>query len=521
MPNADTLAVHLAHGRELRLEDRLEEALPEFEAALRLDSQCARAHAGHGATLARLGHTGRAFEAYWEALHLQPVQPNIYGALAQMYREEGHAESAVDCLRQAVAQAPGDELLRSNFLYMLNFDPRASPAEIFREHCEFGRYFEALEEAPPARWRPKRRLSIGYVSGDFRDHPVSYFFEPLLEHHRRDAFQITLYSSTPNPDFLSERLQNLADRWHDASEESDEELARIIRRDGIDILVDLSSHTSIARPGTFARKPAPVQVNYLGYPNTSGLPAIDYRITDEWADPPGLTERWHMEKLVRLPGGFLCFRVPDDSPAVGKAPCLHGEAITFGSCSKPAKWNRGVIEAWAAILRQTADARLLLHHSTACNPAGILESFFSHGISPDRIDTAGAIDWKDHWSWFHQVDLALDPFPYNGTTASCETLWMGVPFITLAGRTHVERVGASLLTRIGLESLVARNVEEYIALAVRLAAGRPSLASLRVGMRRRMRNSTLLDGAAFTRHLESAYRKMWTEAGVRDRVGAA
>jgi protein O-GlcNAc transferase len=513
MPLADALSAHLERGRELRLDGRLEDALLEFEAALRLDACCARAHAGHGATLALLGATGDAIASYWESLQLQPAQPRIYAALAQMYLDAARPEYAVDCFRQAVALAPEDEILRSHFVYALNFDHRASPAEIFREHCEFGRHFDA-PDVPPVRWRAKRKLRIGYVSGDFRDHPVSYFFEPLLEHHRRDLFEISLYSSTAKPDFLSRRLRKRADRWREVAEASDQELAQTIRRDRIDILVDLSGHTSIARPGAFARKPAPVQVNYLGYPNTTGLPAIDYRITDRWADPPGLTERWHTEKLVRMPGGFVCYRIPDDSPAPGKPPCLRGGPVTFGSCSKPPKWNRVVIEAWAAILRRTPDSRLLLHHSTACNPAGVLESFFSHGISPDRIGMVGAIPWEEHWKWFHQVDVGLDPFPYNGTTASCETLWMGVPFVTHAGTTHVERVGASLLTRIGLEDLVGRSVEEYIALAVGLAADRPRLARLRAGMRRRMRNSTLLDGARFTREMEDAFREMWAEAGI-------
>lgn len=521
MSKDDTLTVHLERGRELRLEGRLEEALQTFVAALRQDAGCARAHAGYGGTLARLGQSARAIEAYWESLRLQPTQPaqatqaKIYGALASLYMEQGRAESAADCLRQAVAQAPDDEILRSNLLYSLNFDSRASPEEVFHEHCEFGKRFNQLTEGvtATARSRPKRSLKIGYVSGDFCDHPVSYSFEPILENHRRRAFQITLYSSTPKPDFQTTRLRRLADRWRNVRAASDEELAAMVRRDRIDILVDLTGHTSIARLGTFARKPAPVQVNFQGYPNTSGLAAMDYRITDEWADPPGMTERWHTERLVRLPGGFLCFRPQESPPAVGKPPCLKGRPITFGSCSKPLKWTRVAIEAWAAILRRAPGSRLMLHHSTADGTqARVLEAFFSHGISPHRIGFAGALDWSAHWEWFQQVDLALDPFPYNGTTGSCETLWMGVPFIALAGRTHVARVGVSLLTRIGLERLIARDVEEYIEMAVRLAADRPALQSLRSGMRRRMRRSTLINGAAFTRGLEDAYRKMWADA---------
>jgi protein O-GlcNAc transferase len=516
MPPDNAQAVHLELGRKLRLENRLEEALPHFEAALGLDPESARAHAGYGATLARLGQPARAMEAYLEALRIQPIQPRVYGALATMYLAEGRVDSAADCFREAVAQAPDDEILRSNLLYALNFDNRTSPEEVFREHCEFGKRFSGMAGAPP-QWRPKRVLKIGYVSADFCDHAVSYNFWPVLENHRRSAFEITLYSSTPKPDFLTQRLRRLACLWRDVRKVSDDDLARMVRREGIDILVDLAGHTSIARLGTFARKPAPVQVNFLGYPNTSGLTAMDYRITDEWADPPGMTERWHTEKLVRLPRGFLCFRPEASAPTVAKSPCLSG-TITFGSCSKPAKWNNAVIRTWAAILRQVPDSRLLLHHSTTGSAQTcVLEEFFSHGIAPNRIGISGALDWRAHWEWFHQVDVALDPFPYNGTAGSCETLWMGVPFVALAGRTHVARVGVSLLTRIGLERLVARDEEEYVALAVQLCGDREALAGLRSGMRRRLRSSTLLDGRAFTRGLEDAYRQMWDDAGAPQR----
>ena len=517
MSKRHSVTTHLERGRELRLENRLEEALSHFEVVLQLDPTCARAHAGYGATLARLGHRSRAIEVYWESLRLQPVQPRIYGALANMYLEDGRADSAADCLRQAVAQAPDDEILRSNLLYTLNFDSRTSPDDVFHEHCEFGRRLGGTPTTAP-QWRPKRSLKIGYVSGDFCDHAVAYSIWPVLQNHRRSAFEITLYSSTPNPDVITRHLRRLGCRWRDVRKASDEELAQIVRRDGIDILVDLAGHTSIARLGTFARKPATVQVNFQGYPNTSGLSAMDYRITDEWADPPGTTERWHTERLVRLPGGFLCFRPEATAPAVAKPPCLSTGIVTFGSCSKPPKWNDAVIRTWAAILRQVPDSRLLLHHSTSGGAqTRVLEAFFSHGIAPNRIGISGALDWNAHWEWFHQVDVALDPFPYNGTTGSCETLWMGIPFVALAGRTHVARVGVSLLTRIGLERLVARDEEEYIALAVGLAADREALTALRSGMRRRMQSSTLVDGRRFTRGLEDAYRTMWARAGSLER----
>ena len=518
----DALARHLKQGRALRLQNRLEAARRQFEAALRLDPTSARAHAGYGATLARLGEIPRALAAYWESLRLDPDQPRIYGALGNVYLNQGRSQLAVDCLRQAVSQSPDDEVLRSNLLYSLNLDDRATPSEVFREHAEFGNRLRALA-GPKPPWRPRRVLRIGYVSGDFCEHVVTYAVEPVLENHRRSLFEITLYSSTPRPDSITRRLRRFASHWRDVRKLSDEQLARIIRRDGIDILVDLGGHTSIARLGTFARRAAPVQVNFQGYPNTSGLATMDYRITDEWADPPGLTDQWYTEKLVRLPGGFFCLCPEPGAPDVSKPACLDGRPVTFGSCSKPAKWSPSTIRTWAAILRGVPESRLLLHHSaTGDAQTRVLEEFALYGISPHRIALTGPVSWKAHWEWFHQVDIALDPFPYNGTTGSCETLWMGVPFVALAGRTHAARVGVSILSRIGLECLVARDESAYAALAIRLAGDREQLATLRAGMRDRLLASTLFDCRRFTRGLEAAYREMWEEtgreAGLRSKV---
>jgi predicted O-linked N-acetylglucosamine transferase (SPINDLY family) len=499
----------LDRGRELRLEGRLDEALDCFVESLRLDPACARAHAGYGATLAKMGHYHMAMEAYWQCLRLQQLNPRVYAALADLYLQCGRAEPAVDCFRQAVLQAPTDENTHGNLLYTLNFDSRCSPEDIFREHLKYGGLHGSMPSLPPPTRRRKGPIRIGYTSGDFCNHAVVNFFEPILNHHRRDLFEITLYSSTPNPDFVSERLQKPGHAWRDVSATSDEDMADIVRRDGIDILVDLSGHTSVARLGVFGRRPAPVQVNYLGYPNTTGLAAMDYRITDAWADPPGMTEQWHTERLVRLPRGFLCYQPPEGASEVSEAPCIRAGSVTFGSFSKPLKWSARAIEAWAAILRRVPDSRLLLHQYRA-GPGSpcVFESFLSLGVSPHRIQISGSLDGSDHWDWFHQVDLALDPFPYNGTTASCETLWMGVPLVTLAGCSHVSRVGASLLTRLGLDALIARTPEEYVELAAALAATPLRLSDLRAGMRARMLGSTLMDGPGFTRDLEAAYQEL-------------
>ena len=519
--SAESAIALLDRGRELRLEGRLSEAVECFENALRLDPACARAHAGYAATLGRLGRHTQAIASYWEALRLDPGNPRIWAALGNRYLEQGRAELAVDCYRQALSFDPNDELTRAVLLFALHCDPRRAPEEIFRAHCEYGARHGLPPRLPPAPLATGGRLRIGYLSGDFYTHPVSSFFEPILAHHSRADFDIFLYSNTAQEDEVTARLRHLAGDWpwRDITGLSDDEAAQTVRADAIDILVDLSGHTMGSRLAVLARKPAPVQATYLGYPNTTGIPAIDFRFTDAVADPPGLADRLHTERLVRLPRGFLCFARPQGAPEVGPPPFVRAGAIAFGSCSKALKWNSEVVRVWAAILRRTPGSRLLLHHSTSDRDGtrtNLLEQFFTHGVSPDRIEILGGVDWRRHWEWFHRVDLALDPFPYNGTMGTCEALWMGVPVIALEGRTHVSRVGVSLLTGLHLEHLLAATPEEYIEKTVRLAAAPAELAHLRAGMRERMARAPLMDGAGFTRHLEEAYRWMWGRALARD-----
>jgi predicted O-linked N-acetylglucosamine transferase (SPINDLY family) len=287
----------------------------------------------------------------------------------------------------------------------------------------------------------------------------------------------------------------------------------MVRQDNIDILVDLSGHTGTNRLPVFARKPAPVQVTYLGYPNTTGLSTIDYRLTDAWADPPGKTERWHTETLIRLPHGFLCYRPPNATPAVAPPPVQANGHITFGSFNSLVKTTPAVVACWAHILQQVPDARLVIKNKSFRDPsvcARYQGLFAEHGIAPERLELVGWIDnLNNHLELYHRLDIALDPFPYNGTTTTCEALWMGVPVITLAGHTHAGRVGVSLLSRLDLTDLIAGDPDDYTQRAVRLAQDRATLARLRPRLRPRLQASSLCDGPAFARDVEAAYREMW------------
>jgi predicted O-linked N-acetylglucosamine transferase (SPINDLY family) len=356
-------------------------------------------------------------------------------------------------------------------------------------------------------------LRVGYVSADFRQHSVAFFIEPVIEAHDRRGFEVICYSNVAWPDAVTMRMRKLADQWRDIARRCDEDVAEQIRRDGVDILVDLAGHTDGNRLLVFARKPAPVQVTYLGYPDTTGLRTMDYRLTDAYADPPGETEPYHSEELVRLARCFLCYRPATESPEVGELPALAAGTVTFGSFNSFAKVTEEVMGAWSRILLAVPESRLVLKakglgQAEARERAG--EVFERHGIAPQRVEMTGQSEsFVEHLRAYQCVDIALDTFPYNGTTTTCEALWMGVPVITLAGRSHVWRVGMSLLSNAGLPELIAATLDDYVAAAARLAGDVDGLRQMRRGLRQRLGASALTDAAGFTRRLEEAYRGIW------------
>jgi protein O-GlcNAc transferase len=313
-------------------------------------------------------------------------------------------------------------------------------------------------------------------------------------------------------DWMTERLRACADGWQNVVGWTDERVADKIREDKIDILVDLAGHTAGNRLRVFARKPAPVQVSYLGYPGSTGLSEMDYRLTDSFADPPGKTESLHSEKLWRLPVCNWCFSGFDDSPAVGPLPAEAG-SICFGTFNNFAKASPAVMDLWAAILTAMPSSRLIIK-SQGLGERGVSERihqlFESRGVQADRLEIRGhEPNPVSHLDAYNQMDIALDTFPYHGTTTTCEALWMGVPVITLAGQTHVSRVGVSLLNSVGLPELIAQSPEEYVSIAIRLAKDLPRLAELHRTLRQRMQASPLMDAPRFAGDIEAAYRQMW------------
>jgi predicted O-linked N-acetylglucosamine transferase (SPINDLY family) len=332
----------------------------------------------------------------------------------------------------------------------------------------------------------------------------------VIESHDRSKFFVIGYSSFVTPDEVTDAIRARCDAWRDITNLDDERAAALIREDRIDVLVDLGGHTN-SRLLLFARRPAPAQATWIGYPNTTGLRQIDYRITDAIADPPGEADALHTEKLLRLPDGFLCYRPPDEAPATDRAD----GPVTFASFNNFSKVTPRAIDAWAEILRQVPQARLMLKAKGLNEPVmqeRARESFVSRGIDAQRVEVSRQQpSRREHFEQYRSVDVALDTFPYNGTTTTCDALWMGVPVVSLAGRTHVSRVGASLLARVGLNELVAGSVDAYVGAAVELARDSTRLHALRSELRDRMKRSTLTDAVRFTRAYEESLRTAWAQ----------
>ena len=502
-------------GNALRDQGKLDEAAAACRDAIRIAPNFAVAHCNLGTVLFAQGKYGEAVAAHRQAIRIDPdfvgAQSNIGAALSA----QGRIPEAIAAYRHATRLRPDFASASSNLLLCLNYDERVSAAALFDAHRDWADRHGRMEPRPAAHANDRsaeRRLKVGYVSPDFRSHSVAHFLEPLLRGHDRKVVEVFCYADVNVPDARTERFKQLADRWVGAVGMSDEALAERIRRDGIDILVDLAGHTANSRLPVFARKPAPVQVTWLGYPNTTGLKAIDYRLVDAVTDPEGQADAFASETLVRLPGGFLCYEGPAHAPEPADPPCLAGATVTFGSFNNVAKLSGMNLDAWAALLARLPAARLFLKAKAFADPAtraSFLERLGNCGVAAHRVDFAAFVPEAEHLASYGRVDIALDPFPYNGTTTTCEASWMGVPVVTLRGDRHAGRVGASLLTQFGLTDLIAGSVDEYVEIAAALAGDPARLAELRHSLRPRMAASPLCDAPAFARKIEAAYRTMW------------
>jgi protein O-GlcNAc transferase len=527
---------------------RLQDAARLLDRAVAVDSEFEQATLLNGIVHERIGETRLAADLYRRASEISPRNRDALMGLAMTQKKLGNLEDAyaavqrslsivpddaeacalnglievklglvakgVESLRKAVELEPGSASFHSFLLFNLNYLPDISQAELVGEHLKYGARFRVAE--PPQRTRTKtalarhRRLNIGYVSGDLREHVVARFLAPILAHHDKSRYRVVAYCNNGASDAMTEALRRCVDQWRDIEKMSDDEVVKMVDGDHIDILVDLAGHTTNNRLQVFARKPAAVQATWLGYLNTTGLAAMDYQICDAYTNPPDEGLQGRVEEPARMPACQWCMPKVDDLPPENSLPMLSKGHVTFGSFNNLAKVNDRVVEVWAAILRELPDAKLIVFGVPSSRAEDQMRTMFgASGVDAGRLDLRTLSDRRTYNLGYHEVDIALDPFPYNGGTTSFDSLAMGVPFITLAGDRPMARGGLSILMNVGLPELVANSPAQYVAIARALATDQPRLQMLRAGLRSRLAQSPPGDVARFTRDLEALYRTWW------------
>lgn len=447
--------------------------------------------------------------------------------LARLYRDSGFVDKALSFFARVAEMRPDDPMAGTAVLFQQQFVPHDRARQLER-HAEWGRRFAggdpgwAGDDADGGRTDPDRRLRIGYVSADFNLSSALNFIEPLLANRQTAQFEVVCYYSSKREDRGTRRLRALADDWCDVTDLDDVALCRRVRADRIDILVDLNGHTRGNRLTAFAHRPAPVQVSYLGYGATTGVPAMDWRLTDAHVDPPG-NEAFYLERLFRLPNCMWCFVPSTDAPEVGALPAGASAGITFGSFNQIAKLSDRILATWARILALVPDSRLMV---VGVRPGAgrrrIVEALAAGGVEERRVTLVDRVSFPRYLALHGQTDIALDSFPYGGGATTCNALWMGVPVLTLSGDETMARSGASLLGTVGMADWIAGSDEEYAGKAREFAARRDLLADLRGSLRERLRKSVLCDATGFMREVEAGYRAMWRDwCARRERVAEA
>jgi predicted O-linked N-acetylglucosamine transferase (SPINDLY family) len=511
----DMVGAHANLGNALKAQGRLDEAIAAYNHAIALRPVVAELHSNLGLAFWQGGRLDEAVIAFNRAIALRPELAEAHGNLGNVYRDQGRHDEALSCFRKAIDLDPECVLTASNLLVTLHYHPDHDAQALLNAHHAWARRFAgplAAQIRPHDNDRtPDRRLKVGLISPDLRAHPVGRSLLPWFAARDRGQIEIVCYSDVRCADAITRQLQALADRWHQTAGLSDAHLAEQIRSDRIDILVDPTLHTADNRMLVFARKPAPIQLTMLGPPTTTGLDTMDYRLTDPFLDPPGATEDDYTERSIRLPHCFWSYLPPDENeaPPVGALPARENGFVTFGCLNQFAKVSAPALELWIRILQVVPTARLLIQ----AHPGGYLDPVRTclerGGITGDRVIFAANLPRHQYFQRYSMLDLSLDPFPYGGHTSTLDSLWMGVPVITLAGRTAMGRGCVSLLSNAGLPEFIARTPEEYVDLAVRWAGDLTALAALRATLRERLLASPMLDGRRFAADVEAIFRQVW------------
>lgn len=510
----DFVEAHSNLGIILRDLGRLDEAEASYRRELKIEPDAAVAHSNLGGVLQDLGRLDEAEASCRRALEIEPnyakAHINLGGSLQHMNR----LDEAEASYRRALEIEPVYDMAHSNLLFCLLHNATADAETLFSEHLRFGEQFEApLRTSWPQHSNsrnPDRCLQVGFVSGDLRDHAVAYFIEPVLAHLAGyPQLSLHAYSNHSMDDSITRRLRGYFAHWHPIAPLTDDALAEKIRADNIDILIDLSGHTAKNRLPTFARKPAPVQASWIGYPGTTGLSAMDYYLADRFFLPPGQFESQFTEKIVQMPASvpFLPF---EGAPPVNTLPALSNGYVTFGSFNRLSKLSRSAIALWSQLLRALPDSRMLLGGMPQDGQYdALIEWFAQEGIARDRLSFHPRSGMAHYLSLHQQVDICLDTFPYNGGTTTCHALWMGVPTLTMFGSTPASRDGASLLSHVGLDEFVALDAANFVRKGLSWAGNLAALSDIRAGLRERFAKSAMGQPAVVAAGVERALRIMW------------
>jgi predicted O-linked N-acetylglucosamine transferase (SPINDLY family) len=486
-----------------------------YRRVLEIRPDYAEAHNNLGITFKKLGRLDEAEESCRQAIKIKPDFAEGYTNLGGILKDAGRLDEAIACDRRAVEFDPNNTKIHSNLLYTLYFHPAFDERGILEEAKRFAAAHQPRQlpsvnsHAARNNIPPNRRLRIGYVSPDFRNHCQSLFTLPLLSNHDHTQFEIYCYAQLACPDEISKRLSIYADVWRSTHLKSDAQLAEIIADDGIDILVDLTMHMANGRPLLFARKPAPVQVAWLAYPGTTGIPAMDYRLTDPWLDPPELGDERYSEASIRLPDTFWCYAPMISCLQPNALPALTAGYVTFGCLNNFCKVSDDTLCRWGQIMDRVPSSRLILLAAAGQHRQRVFIQLAQYGIAAERIELVEFQPRKQYLETYQRIDICLDTLPYNGHTTSLDAYWMGVPVITQVGHTVVGRAGWSQLNNLGLPDLAAFDEQTFIDIAVALANDFPRLSQLRRTLRNRLEASPLMDGKRFANAIETVYRQAW------------
>jgi protein O-GlcNAc transferase len=514
--DALSAAALVALGNSRLSQGQAEAAVVLLRRALALQPRMPAAAATLGSALEDLHRYDEAIEAYERALALGPRQPHLLASLASACFQSGRLHQAIARYREAVALAPRASIVHSDLLYTLQYDPECGARQYLREVLEWdaqhGRSHQGADIAHSNNRTRDRRLRVGYVGADFRKHSSALFLLPLLSNHDRAAFEIFCYSSVRRADEMTLKMRALADGWRDVARMDHAAVARLVRDDKIDVLVDLNMHLGGSRLPVFVRKPAPVQLTWLAYPGTTGVSAIDYRVTDPFLDPPDADGSVYSERLLRLPDTFWCYDPLTSKDAVPSLPDRNGDEITFGCLNNFCKIHEGVISLWSRALNGVKNSRMILRVPLGSARQRTAQSFESHGVSSERIEFVDYYQPRlEYLATYHRIDVCLDTFPVGGHTTNLDAFWMGVPVVTRVGETVIGRGGLSIAMNLGLPELVARTDEEFVQIASELGNAPDRVKQLHSGLPARMEASPLMDAPRFATHLEAAYRRVWSE----------